>query len=128
MTIVIIIFVCFFASAAGSICGIGGGVLIRPILDATGRMDVASVSFLSGCTVLSMSAVSLYRHLRNNRDVRFDKTFVPQWNNEGFTRQKESDCYEPVQLDYDTGLPMGFAVRRKNLYELEAKTNDPDET
>lgn len=76
MTIVIIIFVCFFASAAGSICGIGGGVLIRPILDATGRMDVASVSFLSGCTVLSMSAVSLYRHLRNNRDVRFDKTFA----------------------------------------------------
>ena len=40
MTIVIIIFVCFFASAAGSICGIGGGVLIRPILDATDRKSV----------------------------------------------------------------------------------------
>ncbi len=79
----------------------------------------------------------LIRHMNDTRDPYrgyqwslrpWNKTFVPQWNNEGFTRQKESDGYEPVQLDYDTGLPMGFAVRRKNLYELEAKTNDPDET
>ena len=46
----------FLASLIGSICGIGGGVIIKPVLDATGMMDVSAISFLSGCTVLSMTA------------------------------------------------------------------------
>ena len=49
--------VSFGASVVGAICGIGGGVLIKPILDAFGVLSVASISFLSGCTVLSMSCV-----------------------------------------------------------------------
>lgn len=49
----------FFASLIGSICGIGGGVIIKPLLDATGLLTIKSVSFLSGCTVLSMSLVSV---------------------------------------------------------------------
>lgn len=52
----------------------------------------------------------------------WNKEFAPDWNNEGFTRQKEDDGYEPRQLDYDTGLTMTSAVRKKNLYELEEKT------
>ena len=48
--------VSFFASLIGSICGIGGGVIIKPVLDATGLMNVSAISFLSGCTVLSMTA------------------------------------------------------------------------
>ena len=36
------------ASMAGAICGIGGGVLIKPVLDAFGVLDVATISFLSG--------------------------------------------------------------------------------
>ena len=38
----------------------------------------------------------------------------PVWDNEGYTRQRENEEYEPRQLDYDTGLPMETAVRRKN--------------
>ncbi len=49
----------FFASMIGSICGIGGGVIIKPLLDSTGLLSISSVSFLSGCTVLSMSLVSV---------------------------------------------------------------------
>ena len=51
--------VCFLASAAGAICGMGGGVVIKPVLDAFGILDVDSISFLSGCTVLSMTAYSV---------------------------------------------------------------------
>ncbi len=51
--------ICFFASIVGAICGIGGGVIIKPVLDATGVLDVSVVSFLSGCTVLSMTAYSV---------------------------------------------------------------------
>ncbi len=76
MAICIIALVCFFASAMGSVCGIGGGVIIKPVLDALGIMEVASVSFLSGCTVLSMSAVSLYGNLKNKETIRFRKPFA----------------------------------------------------
>ena len=41
------------------------------------------------------------------------KDFVPNWENEGYTRQRENEEYEPRQLDYDTGLPMKEAVRKK---------------
>ncbi len=79
----------------------------------------------------------LIRHMNDTRDPYrgyqwssrcWNKEFVPQWNNEGFTRQKEEDGYEPRQLDYDTGLPMVSAVRKKNLYELEEKTYGPNKT
>jgi uncharacterized membrane protein YfcA len=43
------------ASLVGAVCGIGGGILIKPILDAFGILDIASISFLSGCTVLAMT-------------------------------------------------------------------------
>ena len=56
---VIFLAVSFTASVAGAICGIGGGVLIKPLLDAFGVLSVASISFLSGCTVLAMSCYSV---------------------------------------------------------------------
>ena len=56
--------VSILSSAAGSICGIGGGVIIKPVLDATGIMSVSGISFLSGCTVLAMSVVSVYKNMR----------------------------------------------------------------
>lgn len=63
--VVIFFLVSILSSIVGSICGIGGGVIIKPVLDATGIMSVSSISFLSGCTVLSMSVVSVYRNLKN---------------------------------------------------------------
>lgn len=57
--------VSFLASAAGAICGIGGGVIIKPLLDAAGVLSVSAISFLSGCTVLAMSVVSVGSSVRN---------------------------------------------------------------
>ena len=53
--------VCFSASIVGAVCGIGGGVIIKPLLDAFKFLDVSQISFLSGCTVLSMSAYSVVK-------------------------------------------------------------------
>lgn len=72
----------------------------------------------------------LIRHMNDTRDPyrgyqwslrTWNKGFVPSWENEGFTRQRENEEYEPRQLDYDTGLPMVNAVRSKYLYEMEGK-------
>ena len=40
------------ASVAGAICGIGGGVIIKPTLDLFGWVSVSTISFLSGCYCL----------------------------------------------------------------------------
>ena len=61
---------CFLATTAGAISGIGGGVIIKPCMDALSGMDVATVSFLSGCTVLAMSVVPLLRSVRLKRSVQ----------------------------------------------------------
>lgn len=51
--------VSFGASVIGAICGIGGGIIIKPALDAFRVLSVATISFLSGCTVLAMSGYTV---------------------------------------------------------------------
>lgn len=58
----------------GSVAGFGGGVIIKPVLDAIGILPVSSISFLSGITVLSTSLVSL---LKNKNGIVSIKTTVP---------------------------------------------------
>lgn len=64
MLYLVLIIVSFGACLIGAICGIGGGVIIKPLLDATGIMPVDSLSFLSGCTVWGMSVVSVIKKRR----------------------------------------------------------------
>lgn len=61
--VVLLLLVSFGASVVGAICGIGGGVIIKPLLDSLGIAGVAEISFLSGCTVLCMSCYSVGRAL-----------------------------------------------------------------
>ena len=49
----------FFSSVIGCICGIGGGVIIKPVADAFGIFSVSTASFMSGCIVLSMTTYSI---------------------------------------------------------------------
>lgn len=65
----------------------------------------------------------LIDHMNDTRDLYrgyqwsmrpWNKGYIPSWDNEGYTRQRENEEYEPRQLDYDTGLPMETAVRRKD--------------
>ena len=58
--------ICLLASTVGGVCGIGGGVVIKPVLDLTGVMSVSAVSFLSGLTVLSMSVISVFKNRGSN--------------------------------------------------------------
>jgi len=63
--------VCLCASTIGGVCGIGGGVVIKPVLDAIGVMSVSAVSFLSGLTVLSMALINVYKSRRSSElDMR----------------------------------------------------------
>lgn len=63
MKTVFFLLISLLASTAGAICGIGGGVIIKPVLDLLGLASVSTISFLSGCTVLSMSCYSVGKGL-----------------------------------------------------------------
>ena len=51
--------VAFAACLVGKICGMGGGILIKPVLDASGLLSVAAINFISACTVAGMSLWSV---------------------------------------------------------------------
>lgn len=53
--LVIFFIVSFASSTIGAICGIGGGIIIKPVLDSLNVLEVSKISLLSSCTVLSMS-------------------------------------------------------------------------
>ncbi len=59
MIFLICYLVTFFACGIGTICGMGGGIIIKPVLDATGVMTVNTITFLSGCTVIAMTCWSV---------------------------------------------------------------------
>lgn len=60
-------FIALLTSIVGSICGVGGGVITKPVLDAMNIMTVSAISFLSGCTVLAMAVVSVGKSLRSKQ-------------------------------------------------------------
>ena len=61
---ILFLIVAFGSSIVGAICGIGGGVVIKPVLDMLQMGAPATINFLSGCTVLSMSLYSVSKALR----------------------------------------------------------------
>ena len=69
--------VCFLSSIAGAICGIGGGVIVKPLLDLFGKDSVSTISFLSGCMVLAMSTYSVTRSMIAGEKTVNTKTITP---------------------------------------------------
>ena len=65
------------ASVIGSLCGVGGGIIIKPLFDILSGESVAVVSFLSGCMVLSMSVVSVVTSLCKEKSQIELRTVTP---------------------------------------------------
>ncbi|MFO7612677.1 MAG: sulfite exporter TauE/SafE family protein [Clostridia bacterium] len=61
------------ATTAGAFAGIGGGVIIKPALDALGHFDMETIGILSSASVLSMAVVTTVKRvsggLKINRKV-----------------------------------------------------------
>lgn len=74
---ILFLLISFAASVIGAICGIGGGIVIKPSLDLLKLASVSTISFLSSCTVLAMSAYSVCRaFLSGERNVE-PRTALP---------------------------------------------------
>ncbi len=62
---VIYFIVALFATLVGAAAGLGGGVIIKPVLDLLGDYNIVTISVLSSATVLSMAAVSTARQVKS---------------------------------------------------------------
>ncbi|MEG2119590.1 MAG: sulfite exporter TauE/SafE family protein, partial [Pseudoflavonifractor sp.] len=51
------------ATTAGSMTGMGGGVIIKPLLDLLHGFDVETIGVLSAITVFAMSVVSIGKQM-----------------------------------------------------------------
>jgi len=51
--------VSLIATTVGSITGMGGGVIIKPILDFIGTYNAQTIGVISSITVLTMSIISV---------------------------------------------------------------------
>lgn len=67
MTYVIFFAVSILASVVGAICGVGGGVFMKPALDAVGVLPVNTITFLSTCTVISMTSYNVITAAMNTK-------------------------------------------------------------
>ena len=60
------------ATTLGAFVGLGGGVIIKPILDFIGAEPRMQVDFLSAMAVFTMSVVSTLRYMKKKVDFRKD--------------------------------------------------------
>lgn len=58
------------ACMLGAVVGLGGGVIIRPILDAIGYHNVLNIAFLSSSAVLVMAVVSTIKKVKDGTKIK----------------------------------------------------------
>ena len=58
----------------GSLVGLGGGVVIKPVLDAIGTYDLTTIGILSSFTVFSMAIVSTGKQI--NKGFKVEKNML----------------------------------------------------
>lgn len=62
--LVLYFLIAIIATIFGSLVGLGGGVVIKPVLDALGSYDISTVGMLSSFTVFSMAVVSILKQIK----------------------------------------------------------------
>ena len=58
------------ATFLGAFVGLGGGVVIKPVLDVIGAHPLEQISFISSCAVFAMSITSMAKHIRNKTPIK----------------------------------------------------------
>lgn len=74
MQYLIYAFVIFLSTLLGAFVGLGGGVIIKPVLDTLHMHTLSEISFFSSCAVFTMSATSTAKYLK--KGVCFQKKLL----------------------------------------------------
>lgn len=69
-------FLTFIACMVGAVSGLGGGIIIKPVMDAVGTYSIGTINALSSITILTMTSVSLYKARKNSGGVSLRMVFT----------------------------------------------------
>ena len=70
MVLILYGFVVFLATLLGSFVGLGGGVIIKPVLDVINAHSLTEISFFSSRAVFAMSITSTTRHIIKKSPIK----------------------------------------------------------
>lgn len=76
MVLILYGFVVFLATLLGSFVGLGGGVIIKPVLDVINAHSLNEISFFSSCAVFAMSITSTTRHIIKKTPIKPSIVFL----------------------------------------------------
>lgn len=71
MKYIVYFVIAFGATTVGSMTGMGGGVVIKPLLDVLHDFDVETIGGLSAITVFSMAVVSIGKQMLAKTKIPF---------------------------------------------------------
>lgn len=66
--------IALLATIIGSMAGLGGGVIIKPILDFLGDYNIATINILSSVTVFVMAVVSISKQIKYKFQLEIKRT------------------------------------------------------
>lgn len=69
---IIYFIITLLATTVCSLTGMGGGVIIKPIMDVIGDFDVHAISIICSITVFSMALVSIVKHIKSKTKIPFN--------------------------------------------------------
>jgi uncharacterized membrane protein YfcA len=69
MILIIYSWIIFIATLLGSLAGLGGGIIIKPMLDFVGFHAVMIISFISTVAVFSMSLYAIIRRIHTDNKL-----------------------------------------------------------
>lgn len=66
---VIFFLIAIFSTTIGAVSGLGGGTIIKPMLDAVSGLPLSAINFMSSCTVLTMTFLTIFRGRKDELDI-----------------------------------------------------------
>lgn len=76
MIIAIYGLIILISTTLGAFVGLGGGVIIKPLLDLIGHDTIDVVNFISSCSVFSMSISSTIKHIKEKTKIDYKFTVI----------------------------------------------------
>lgn len=73
---IIYFLVALFSTILGSSAGIGGGIIIKPVLDSLGDYALPTINLLSSSTIFIMSIVTVFYQLKKKDKINPKNTIV----------------------------------------------------
>lgn len=65
-----------FATTVGALTGMGGGVIIKPLMDVLGDYDVQTIGVISSITVFTMAVVSIIKQIKSKAKIPFKTAII----------------------------------------------------